>query len=71
MCFALSKNKSLGLTVSSIIFALVAIVHVVRLLTNFSVTVNGQEIPLLVNVIGLAVTGFMSYWLWTLRSSDN
>ena len=69
MCFQLSKNTNLGLSIASIIFGLVAILHACRLLMHFSIMFNGQEVPLLFNVIGLLITGFMSFWLWRLKSS--
>ncbi len=68
MCL-MSKNTQLGLTVASIIFGLVAVLHASRLLMHFSVTFNGQEVPLIANVIGLLITAYLSIWMWTLRSS--
>lgn len=68
MCF-MSKNTHLGLTVSSLVFGLVAILHASRLLMHFSLTFNGQEVPLLVNVIALLLTAYLSIWMWTLRFS--
>ena len=67
MCF--SKNKNLGLSIASIIFGLVAIVHASRLLWHFSIAFNGQELPLYFNIIGLLVAGYLSVWMWSLRSS--
>jgi hypothetical protein len=71
MCFQFCKNLNLGLTVSSIIFGIVAVLHASRLMMHFSVTFNGQEVPLLVNVIGLIVASFMCIWMWMLRSSSS
>ena len=67
MCL-ISKNTNLALTIAAIIFALVAVIHVIRLVTHFGLIINGQEVPLLVNVIGLLLSGYMSYWLWMLKS---
>lgn len=67
MCFEFTKNKTLALSIGAIIFGLVALVHVIRLFSNFSITVNGQEVPLFASIIAALITGFMSAWLWTLR----
>ena len=44
-------------TATVAIFALVAIIHLVRLLAGWSVSVNGIDIPMWVSVIALVVAG--------------
>ncbi len=61
------KNPKLGLGVAAVIFALMALAHAFRLLMNCSITINGQEIPLLVSIIAMVMAGLMSYWMWMLR----
>ena len=46
------------------ILALVAIVHLVRLLAGWSVSVNGIDIPMWVSVVALAVAGGLALGLW-------
>jgi hypothetical protein len=51
-------------TATAIILALVAIVHVVRLLVGWSVSVNGIDIPMWASVIAVVVAGGLAAGLW-------
>jgi hypothetical protein len=51
-------------TATVIILALVAIVHVVRLLAGWSVSVNGINVPMWVSVIAVVVAGGLAAGLW-------
>jgi len=51
-------------TANVAILALVAIVHLVRLLAGWSVSVNGIDIPMWVSVVALAVAGGLALGLW-------
>jgi hypothetical protein len=51
-------------TAAVAILALVAIVHLVRLLVGWSVSVNGIDIPMLVSVVALVVAGGLALGLW-------
>jgi hypothetical protein len=51
-------------TATVIILALVAIVHVVRLLVGWSVSVNGIDIPMWASVIAVVVAGGLAAGLW-------
>ncbi|MGA8688552.1 MAG: hypothetical protein ACLQF1_01330 [Methyloceanibacter sp.] len=51
-------------TATVIILALVAIVHVVRLLAGWSVSVNGIDVPMWVSVIAVVVAGGLAAGLW-------
>lgn len=46
---------------SSLIFLLVAVVHVLRLIWNWDVAVEGWHIPIWFNVIGILIAGYLSY----------
>lgn len=63
-------SKNTGLAVAASLFLLAAVMQVLRLITNFSVAVNGVEVPLSVNIIALAVFLALSYWLLTLRAEQ-
>lgn len=45
---------------SSVIFALVALLHLVRLFEQWDVTIGGWKAPIWVSVVGLLVAGFLS-----------
>ena len=51
-------------TATVAIFALVAIVHLVRLLAGWSVSVNWIDIPMWVSVIALVFAGGLALGLW-------
>ena len=51
-------------TATVAILALVTIVHVVRLLAGWSVSVNGIDIPMWVSVVALVVTAGLAFGLW-------
>ena len=51
-------------TATVAILALVTIVHVVRLLAGWSVSVNGIDIPMWVSVIALVVAAGLAFGLW-------
>jgi hypothetical protein len=57
-----------GLRVASVLFALFALGHVVRLATQAEVLVAGRQIGLLVSVIAALIAACLSLWLWRLSS---
>jgi hypothetical protein len=61
-----------GLRVASVIFAIFAIGHVVRLINSAQVTVGTLTIPMGVSWIALIVAVVLCVWLWrlSLRSSN-
>jgi hypothetical protein len=63
----LKNDAKTGLAVAAMLFALNGLIQLYRLCTHFSIAVGGHEIPLSVNVVGLAIVWFMAFWLWSLR----
>jgi hypothetical protein len=57
-----------GLRVASIIFAIFAIGHVLRLINHAQVTVGTHTIPMGVSWIALIVAVILCVWLWRLSS---
>ena len=51
-------------TATVAILALVTIVHVVRLLAGWSVSVNGIDIPMWASVIAAVIAGGLATGLW-------
>jgi hypothetical protein len=47
--------------ITSILFLLIALLHAVRLLQQWQVTIGGAVVPLWVSGIGLAISGFLAY----------
>jgi hypothetical protein len=57
------KSQVVGLRVSSAIFGLVCIVHLVRLLAGFDITVGSHHIGPVTSLVAIVVTGALSIWL--------
>ena len=47
--------------ITSILFLLMALLHAIRLLQGWQVTIGGAVVPLWVSGIGLAISGFLAY----------
>lgn len=56
-----------GSLLAFIVFVLVALAHVVRLVYNAEVTVDGTIIPQWVSVVGVIVPGLIAFLLWRER----
>ena len=48
--------------ISSILFAIVAMVHLLRLVRGWQFTVAGAAVPMWVSILGLLVTGFLAMY---------
>ena len=62
------NSQRTGLRVASIIFAIFALGHVVRLFKNAKVLVATHQIPTEVSWVGLIIAGGLCIWLWQLSS---
>jgi hypothetical protein len=49
--------------IAAAIFALMAIVHIVRLVTHFRVVFGSHEIPMWVSYVAIVVAAFLSWML--------
>lgn len=61
-------SQATGLRVAGTLFGVVAIVHVLRLLSRIDVRVGSWEMPFWVNVLGVIVTATLCGWLWMLST---
>ena len=66
---AAMSSQASGLRVASVIFALFAIGHVVRLVKQAQVTVATHQIPMWVSVVALIIAAILSIWMWRLSSA--
>jgi hypothetical protein len=57
-----------GLRVASVLFAIFAIGHILRLINHAQVTVGTHMIPMGVSWIALIVAVILCVWLWRLAS---
>jgi hypothetical protein len=54
-------EKTFG-TIAAVIFALVALLHLLRLVMAWSVVIDSWTVPMWVSWIGLVVAGGLSYY---------
>lgn len=47
-----------------LVFALVAIIHLLRLVYGWEVTINGAAVPMWASGLGLVVVGGLAVMLW-------
>ncbi len=57
-----------GLRVASIIFALFALGHILRLINHAQVVVGTHRIGMGVSVVALIIAAGLSIWMWRLSS---
>jgi hypothetical protein len=57
-------NKNLALKVAGVVFALFAVLHIVRVVTKFDIIINGNMVPMNVSYIGIAVGAILSLWMF-------
>jgi hypothetical protein len=67
MCLAMTKNKKMGITIASVIFGVVGLLHLIRLIANVSVVVAGNEVPVYFSGVALVGAWFMAFWMWCSR----
>ncbi len=58
------KSTNFALRIAGIIFFLVAILHLLRIITEAPILVSGYLLPIWVNWMGFVVTGLLSVWFW-------
>jgi hypothetical protein len=62
------KQKTYNV-ITSLIFLVVGVVHLIRVLSGWEVTFNGTTLPLWVSWIGVVVAGILSYSAFNLSKS--
>jgi hypothetical protein len=62
------SSQKTGLRVASIVFAIFALGHVLRLINHSQVTLGTHTIPMGVSWVGLIVAALLSIWMWRLSS---
>ena len=51
-------------TIAVVVFAVVALLHLVRIILGWEVIVNGITIPMWVSVVGTVLAGGLAIWFW-------
>ena len=63
------STKDFALRIGGTIFGIIAILHLLRIVTKATVIIAGWILPLWVSYIGVIVAGFLCGWMWL--SSNN
>jgi len=58
-----------ALRLSSVLFGLFAIAHVIRLINQIPVQVGNHQIPMGVSWVALIIAAILCIWFWRLASS--
>jgi hypothetical protein len=64
------NSQRTGLYVAALIFAIVALGHAIRLLTQAKVVVATHSIPMGLSWVGLVVACGLSIWMWRLAAGN-
>jgi hypothetical protein len=60
-----TMDKNAALFTAGVVFGLVAIFHVIRVITNFGLKIGSKDIPRWANVIGFIIAGFLCAWMFS------
>lgn len=63
------RSPIIGLRVSSVLFALVCLAHVVRLWESWDVRIGPFEFGHIPSLLAVVVSALLSVWLWSLSKS--
>jgi uncharacterized membrane protein YecN with MAPEG domain len=63
------SSQKTGLRVASIVFAIFALGHVLRLINHSQVTLGTHTIPMGVSWVALIVAALLSIWMWRLSKA--
>jgi hypothetical protein len=63
-------NKRTYFFISGLVFAIVALVHLLRIINQFEVVIGTWSAPMVVSWIGFIATGILSYCGFTLMCKE-
>lgn len=63
------SSQKTGLRVASIIFAIFALGHILRLINHAQVMVGAHHIPMALSWVALIVAAILCIWMWRLSSA--
>ena len=63
------SSQQMGLRVASLVFALVAIFHILRLVRHTAVTIGTHVVPMGLSWVAIVVGLILCIWMWRLSSA--
>jgi hypothetical protein len=64
------NSQVAALRVASVVFALVALGHVLRLLKHAKVLIGTYDVPMGISWAGLIVAGVLCIWMWRASATN-
>ena len=58
-----------ALRVASVIFAIVALAHLLRVLNHARIVIGTYEVPMGLSWLGLIIAGVLCIWMWRASST--
>jgi hypothetical protein len=62
------NSTIMGLWTAGTVFAIVCVVHLLRVVTGVDVLVGGHQLPVWLNAVGCSIAGGLSVWMWKLST---
>lgn len=59
------RHQHIALLASGFVFAIVTLMHILRLFYHWSVVIGGVIVPEYVSIIGIVFTGILAVWMFT------
>ena len=63
------SSQQTGLRVASLVFAIVAILHILRLVRHTAVTFGTHVVPMGLSWVAVVVSIILCIWMWRLSSA--
>lgn len=60
------NSKTIWLRIAGTIFGLVAVLHLLRIVSGVHVLIGSLLLPVWINWMGMAGAWFLCFWLWRL-----
>ena len=63
------NSQQMGLRIASLVFALVAVFHILRLVRHTAVTIGTHVVPMELSWVAIIVALILCIWMWRLSSA--
>lgn len=65
------KSKDFALRIAAVIFGIVAILHLIRIVSGVEVVIGGWAMPMWINMLGLIGGAGLCFWLLMLSGRSD
>lgn len=67
MVYTSLMNKSQYITITGTIFAIVGLLHLIRVVYDWPVSIGSWDVPLFVSILAVLLAGFLVFHAWKFR----